>query len=116
MWPTTSPPNPSARWSGSKTPDQRQAQLAADHAHLVLVQQLHRLHQLELQIVGQAANVGAWQYFAVVPDMRATGVRDGVRAYEWPAIIRALNTAPRKSSNDAGLIALDTLVLSKEDF
>ena len=32
----------------------------------------------------EAANVGAWQYFAVVPDMRATGVRDGVRAYEWP--------------------------------
>lgn len=40
----------------------------------------------------EAANVGAWQYFAVVPDMRATGVRDGVRAYEWPAIIRAINT------------------------
>lgn len=32
----------------------------------------------------EAANVGAWQYFAVVPDIRATGVRDGVRAYEWP--------------------------------
>ncbi len=28
----------------------------------------------------EAANVGAWQYF-VVPDIRATGVRDGVRAY-----------------------------------
>ena len=27
-----------------------------------------------------------------VPDFRATGVRDGVRAYEWPAIIRAVNT------------------------
>ena len=27
-----------------------------------------------------------WQYF------RATGVRDGVRAFEWPAIIRAVNT------------------------
>ena len=40
----------------------------------------------------EAANVGAWQYFAVVTDIRATGVRDGVRAYEWPAIIRAINT------------------------
>ena len=40
----------------------------------------------------EAANVGAWQYFAVVPDMRATGVRDGKRAYDWPAIIRAVNT------------------------
>ena len=38
------------------------------------------------------AGLTIWQYFAVVPDMRATGVRDGVRAYEWPAIIRAINT------------------------
>ena len=33
-----------------------------------------------------------WQYFVTVPDFRATGVRDGVRAFEWPAIIRAVNT------------------------
>ena len=33
-----------------------------------------------------------WQYFVVVPDMRATGVRDGRRAYDWPAVIRAVNT------------------------
>ena len=33
-----------------------------------------------------------WQYFVSVPDFRATGVRDGKRAYEWPAIIRAVNT------------------------
>ena len=33
-----------------------------------------------------------WQYFVVVPDMRATGVRDGKRLYAWPAILRAVNT------------------------
>ena len=33
-----------------------------------------------------------WQYFVSVPDFRATGVRDGKRAYKWPAIIRAVNT------------------------
>lgn len=33
-----------------------------------------------------------WQYFTVVPDMRATGVRDGKRAYDWPVIIRCVNT------------------------
>ena len=33
-----------------------------------------------------------WQYFVSVPDFRATGVRDDVRAFEWPAIIRAVNT------------------------
>ena len=33
-----------------------------------------------------------WQFFTVVPDMRATGVRDGKRAYDWPVIIRCVNT------------------------
>ena len=33
-----------------------------------------------------------WQYFAVVPDYRATGVRDGKRAYDWPCIIRVINS------------------------
>lgn len=33
-----------------------------------------------------------WQFFTVVPDMRATGVRDGKRAYDWPVIIRVVNT------------------------
>lgn len=33
-----------------------------------------------------------WQYFTVIPDIRSVGVRDGVRADEWPCIIRAVNT------------------------
>ncbi len=33
-----------------------------------------------------------WQYFTVVPDVRSVGVRDGARAYEWPCILRAVNT------------------------
>ena len=33
-----------------------------------------------------------WQYFAVVPDFRATGVREDKRAYDWPCIIRCINT------------------------
>ena len=39
-----------------------------------------------------AAGVDVWQYFCVVPDYRATGVRDGKRAFEWPCIIRCINT------------------------
>ena len=39
-----------------------------------------------------AAGLDVWQYFAVVPDYRATGVRDGKRAFEWPCIIRCINT------------------------
>lgn len=33
-----------------------------------------------------------WQYFTVVPDFKSTGVKDGIRSFEWPAIIRAVNT------------------------
>lgn len=33
-----------------------------------------------------------WQFFTVVPDFRSTGVRDGKRVYDWPVIIRAVNT------------------------
>ena len=33
-----------------------------------------------------------WQYFTVVPDFKSTGVRNDVRAFEWPCIIRAVNT------------------------
>ena len=33
-----------------------------------------------------------WQYFTVVPDFKSTGVKDGKRTFEWPCIIRAINT------------------------
>lgn len=33
-----------------------------------------------------------WQYFTVVPDFKSTGIKDGKRAFEWPCIIRAVNT------------------------
>ena len=33
-----------------------------------------------------------WQFFTVVPDFRSTGVRDGKRVWDWPVIIRAVNT------------------------
>ncbi|WP_022868674.1 glutamine-hydrolyzing GMP synthase [Schaalia vaccimaxillae] len=40
----------------------------------------------------EAAGLDIWQYFCVVPDVRATGVRDGKRAFDWPVIIRCVNT------------------------
>lgn len=33
-----------------------------------------------------------WQYFTVVPDIKSTGVKDGKRSWDWPVIIRAVNT------------------------
>lgn len=33
-----------------------------------------------------------WQYFTVVPDFKSTGVKNDERCYEYPVIIRAINT------------------------
>ena len=33
-----------------------------------------------------------WQYFTVVPDFKSVGVRNNARSYDWPVIIRAVNT------------------------
>ena len=33
-----------------------------------------------------------WQYFTVVPDFKSVGVRDNARSFEWPCILRAVNT------------------------
>ena len=42
------------------------------------------------------ANAGlsgkVWQYFTIVPDFKSTGVRDGQRSYDWPVVLRAVNT------------------------
>lgn len=33
-----------------------------------------------------------WQYFTVVPDFKSVGVRDNARCFDWPVILRAINT------------------------
>ena len=33
-----------------------------------------------------------WQYFTVVPDFKSVGVKDGKRTFEYPVILRAVNT------------------------
>ena len=33
-----------------------------------------------------------WQYFTVVPDFKSTGIKNGKRTFDWPCIIRAINT------------------------
>ena len=50
---------------------------------------LEALREADAILREEFANAGlagkVWQYFAVVPDFRATGVREGKRAYDWPA-------------------------------
>ena len=50
----------------------------------------------EFEIAGLADKV--WQFFTVVPDFRSTGVRDGKRVFDWPVIIRAVNTVDAMSA------------------
>ena len=42
------------------------------------------------------ANAGlqgkVWQYFTVVPDIKSTGIKDNKRTWEWPVILRAVNS------------------------
>ena len=33
-----------------------------------------------------------WQFFTIVPDFKSVGVRDNARCFDWPVIIRAVNT------------------------
>ena len=51
-----------------------------------------------------------WQFFTVVPDFRSTGVRDGKRVFDWPVIIRAVNTVDAMS---ATVPEIDWAVLKK---
>ena len=44
----------------------------------------------EFDKAGLAGKV--WQYFTVVPDFKTVGVKNDKRSFEWPVIIRAVNT------------------------
>ena len=33
-----------------------------------------------------------WQYFTIVPDFKTVGVKNNVRCFEWPVVLRAVNT------------------------
>ena len=53
------------------------------------------------------ANAGlagkVWQYFTVVPDFKSTGITDGRRTYDWPVVIRAVNTVDAVTAEVAEL-------------
>lgn len=55
-------------------------------------------------------NKKVWQYFTVVPDFKSVGVRDGKRCFDYPVILRAVNT---KDAMTATIELLDWAVLTK---
>ena len=44
-----------------------------------------------------------WQYFTIVPDFKSTGITDGLRTYDWPVVIRAVNTVDAVTAEVAEL-------------
>ena len=57
---------------------------------LEAVRQSDKILREEFEIAGLRDKV--WQYFTAIPDIRSVGVRDNARSFEWPVIIRAVNT------------------------
>ena len=51
----------------------------------------------EFDKAGLAGKV--WQYFTVVPDFRSTGIKDNKRTYEWPVVLRAVNSIDATSAS-----------------
>ena len=75
---------------------------------------LHSLRESDAILREEFENAGladkVWQFFTVVPDFRSTGVRDGKRVFDWPVIIRAVNTVDAMS---ATVPEIDWVVLKK---
>ncbi len=75
---------------------------------------LNALREADAILREEFANAGlvgkVWQFFTVVPDYRSTGVRDGKRVFDWPVIIRAVNTVDAMS---ATVPELDWALLKK---
>ncbi len=44
-----------------------------------------------------------WQYFTIVPDFKSTGITGGLRTYDWPVVIRAVNTVDAVTAEVAEL-------------
>ena len=57
---------------------------------LEAVRESDKILREEFEIAGLRDKV--WQYFTAIPDIRSVGVRDNARSFEWPVIIRAVNT------------------------
>ena len=63
---------------------------------------LEALRESDAILREEFANAGlegkVWQYFTVVPDYKSTGIKDGKRLWDWPVIIRAVNSVDATSA------------------
>ncbi|HIS03353.1 MAG TPA: glutamine-hydrolyzing GMP synthase [Candidatus Pullichristensenella avicola] len=63
---------------------------AITRERLEIVRESDAILREEFQNAGLAGKV--WQYFTAVPDFKSVGVRDHARCFEYPVILRAVNT------------------------
>ena len=63
---------------------------AITRERLEIVRESDAILREEFQNAGLAGKI--WQYFTAVPDFKSVGVRDHARCFEYPVILRAVNT------------------------
>ncbi len=77
-------------------------------------ERLHAVREADAILREEFASAGlegkVWQYFTVVPNLKSVGVKDGARSYEYPVILRAVNTVDAMT---ATIECLDWAVLQK---
>ncbi len=54
-----------------------------------------------------------WQYFAVIPDIQSTGIKDGSRYMGWPVIIRAITTVDAVTAKSI-ILPMETLLTIRD--
>ena len=54
-----------------------------------------------------------WQYFAVIPDVQSTGIKDGKRYMGWPVIIRAIDTVDAVTAQSV-ILQTETLITIRD--
>ncbi|MBO4594386.1 MAG: glutamine-hydrolyzing GMP synthase subunit GuaA, partial [Clostridia bacterium] len=64
---------------------------------------LEALREADAILREEFANAGlqgkVWQYFAIVPDFKSTGIENGKRTFKWPVILRAVNSVDATSAS-----------------
>ncbi|MBQ4253729.1 MAG: glutamine-hydrolyzing GMP synthase [Erysipelotrichaceae bacterium] len=54
-----------------------------------------------------------WQYFAVIPDIQSTGIKDSKRYMGWPVVIRAITTVDAVTAKSV-ILPIETLLTIRD--
>ena len=62
--------------------------------------------------IGKLKNL-PWQFFAVIPDIQSTGIKDGKRYMGWPVVIRAIDTVDAVTAKSV-ILPIETLLTIRD--